>query len=346
MWSRSFLVVLGVVVAGCGGESLGVDLPPLTLEEYCAQLGPADCPALVACGVHLDLASCVDARRDGGCDHEAPRVVAGRMAFDGEAARDCILERQASTSCPPAAGPIEACEAVFTGRMPDGDVCSSGDDCVDGSYCAGLAVHCPGRCAPRKRLGSPVTELEECADDLYAYAGACRRRVATGGGCAPAEGETREQWCEQGSFCDETNTCVPEQGAGGRCGPRVGLCADSDCIDGRCQRYRRLGEACDGLGGITGRRGRCAAGLYCEGIVRDEGGFCAIPRALGEACPGHVECAEGLQCSPLGTCAPLPAAGEPCADGNRCGPGLACNNDSRCVELASRVVDCLQPAST
>jgi hypothetical protein len=345
MWIRSFLVVLGVVVVGCGGESLGVDLPPLTIEEYCAQRGPADCPALVACGVHLDLASCVDATRDGGCDYEAPRVVAGRMAFDGEAARDCILERQASTSCQPGDGPVEACEAVFTGRVPDGDVCSSTSDCRDGSYCAGLDVQCTGRCAPRKPLGATATG-DECADGLYAYGGTCRRPVARGKSCAPTDGGIIQRPCERGFGCDWTGICLPWRGAGERCGRGVALCADSDCIDGRCQRYRRRGEACDGFGGISGRLGRCAAGLYCEGGVRDEGGFCAIPRALGEACPGYVECAEGLQCSPLGTCAPLPAAGEPCAYGNQCGPGLACNDDLRCEELPPPANDCLQPTST
>ena len=336
MWIRAFLVVLGVVVGGCGGESVDVDLPPLTVEQYCAQVVPAACPALVACGVHVDLASCVDRLRDTGCGPEPARVAEGRVMFDGEAALDCVLERQADTSCPVGRLWPEACERVFTGTVSDGESCVDTADCGDDSYCAGLDVQCPGRCAARKPLGAAATGYDECADGLYEYEDICQRPVARGKSCSPTDGTIIQRRCESGFGCDQTDICLPWRGPGERCGPGVGICDRSDCIGGRCQRARRPGEACDLFGMV---HGQCAEGLDCDG-PRYEETFCVVPPAAGEPC-SRGTCGEGLRCQSE-MCVPLAMAGQRCDEVYEpCAWDLFCNDDRVCEELPPQPDGCV-----
>lgn len=275
---------------------------------------------LTACEEHL-RATCESTIED-----LAERIEGGRLAFSTVGLERC----QSALSALPCGTPAamqralgDACDAVFFGRLPRGEICEDAGDCAPGLGCVTADGTCPGRCQPPRALGeSCQPDLEPCQPSLSCEAGRCvPAHVLLGEACV-----TTHQ-CPDGTRC----LALDDSGEG----EGVGVCARKLPLEGRCEDDEDCASSF------------CAFDL--DGLMGDELslelGRCATPLGVGEACEPLIGgCGPGLTCDGASSrCTALGQLGEACLEGESAclGADLVCLED-RC-ELAPTLGDPCDP---
>lgn len=320
--------------AGPGPDAGGDDVaapddasaPALPPEEWCQRWSETYCALLARCplpGLETRSEAGCRAAVGTGCaaDELAAAVAAGRLGWDGAAARSCLeattaldcqtfSERLRTSPTPPA----PTCAEVLEGRVAPGGDCFLGTECQDGSFCT-FGPACPGTCAAFAALDAACGADAWCDFATAACVdGTCRPLPdAEGAPCAAGR-------CRAPRLCDPaTDTCRTPSVAASPCGGGRGVClAGLLCFGeatggGTCQPLRADGETCFG-------NDDCRAPLVCVG------GTCGAAPGTGEACFDFL-CA-GAWCETTAvppTCRAWPATGTACAPGSRCAPADACD---------------------
>ena len=309
-------------VTACGGSD------SIALGDLGDEVVRAQCARTVRCGAYVSMDECLASGRVN-LDLIAHAVDAGRVAYDGEAARACLdaLEgASCDTTTEGARVEPAACAQALAGTVADGGTCFDDLECISDSCDVpdcGMAC-CQGTCDPtvaEAALGQSCANAR-CADDAFcnpqrvcaallaagtpcdgddecAYGLACSGEVcvpAANRGEACADGDCHDL----GDFCDG-QSCVARRGVGGSC--RMGFAGVFDCQlplvcnqqSFTCEEPPTAGQACDFF---------CAGGLFCN-----DQNVCEAPRADGAACTSDFDCAS-LYCDETGAagmCAPVPA---------------------------------------
>jgi hypothetical protein len=228
-------------------------------------------------------------------------VAAGRLAFDGAHAADCLSALWA-LDCGTYLAAIDPaiCDAVLAPKQMPGSSCKASSECVGGE-CKGLVPGCSATCVA---YPTACDKAFECPPDQYCSPGnhSCAARNAAGAACDD------DQACQPGLFCDRrpadcggtgSPVCAPLVAQNGWCWADVAGCA----VGLGCQTYDPSGKC-----------GLCQPWL-------DVGAKCS-PLPLFTTCPG------GRRCDPVAlTCPPTqPVAGSACTSDNDCAvPTLWCD---------------------
>jgi len=223
MTRAAYLLLLGVAVAGCGGDD------GISLDELGQEMATVMCERLASCCTPDELRE-----ETFGSEDEAECVTvytglfdgllvpvyqasldAGRLSYDGTKMRAC-LDRIAALTCEDVArgqvteGTFAECDSPFTGHVADGEECATDLDCVSG-YCSGDALMSDGTpifgtCATAPGISTPCDGFE-CAEGLACVSGTCIAPQPDGASC------TSDPQCASGS-------CVGASGTEpGTCGP-------------------------------------------------------------------------------------------------------------------------------
>jgi hypothetical protein len=317
------VLVTGAVVgasAGCGKDSVKLDDLP-------GEANDAICEWFVQCGAVESADYCTPFLPGGLNSDLQAGVDNGSIAYDAEAAADCLSDIAGASCDLDDQGrrdlfASDDCDGVFTGTVAEGGDCYIDEQCVS-EVCAALPCPqecCLGACAA---AAAPVGVGESCLSAKCVTEAYCDDFV-----CAPLEA--------QGSPCSDDDNC------------QLGLaCFSLGDGPSTCQPLPAEGEACDtsffGFGGCN------SLGLVCDPAT----GTCETWLFLGDACgPGSTRCSPYyLTCdAETNTCALLPDVGEPCVEACRgdlycdyegvpaagvCAArkadGASCTDDSHCV---------------
>ncbi|MDP2345973.1 MAG: hypothetical protein Q8O67_33845 [Deltaproteobacteria bacterium] len=246
---RALLALCTVVVSlgGClsqpAGEPESPQLPTNDPVALCIELGKIGCAFQFNCcdlddrarfgGVSLTL---VLARNEGECveivghlceliaQGQQVSVERGRTQVDGAKAQSCIDKRRAAQqSCDleEFRAPEDDCNEILTGIGGDGDVCTAGTECAEGSRCE----------VERNADGDP----EDFDEEMGVPEGECQEQGDVGDSC------DRDVFrdCQDELFCNDDNECARLPGVGDPCpdsGCAQGLDCDFDDVTGedRC----------------------------------------------------------------------------------------------------------------
>ncbi|HEY8205969.1 MAG TPA: proprotein convertase P-domain-containing protein [Myxococcaceae bacterium] len=268
-----------------------------------------------------------------------------------------------TVTCRPAAG---ACDAVETctgsssvcpadGQLPngascnDGNGCSVGDTCQNGTCTSGTPVicapsdqcHVAGTCNPATGLCSnpAAPNGTTCTDGSACTVGdTCQNGTCAGGTavtCAPLD------------QCHVAGTCNPSTGAcstpaapnGTGCTDANGCTQGDTCQNGTCSSGPPVicpsPDQCHTAGTCNPSTGTCSNPALPNGTTCSDGNSCTqTDTCQSGACTGGspVTCSASDQCHVAGTCNPStgacsnPAApnGTSCTDGDGCTQGDAC----------------------
>jgi hypothetical protein len=314
--------------------------------------------------------------------HRAGGVLTGRLVFDPVAARACLDEMaDAILTCESQmtgfwdgiadyTGISEACEAVFVGATPEGEVCNPDvGECAGGIPCVRIPDTMEWRCLRPQMsvLGGPCVTTIDCADGferarcddgicepLGSAGDACDLRawncapdlICADGVCVAREPRGEGEECVSFSSCEDPWVCV-----GGRCGEGVGEGASCDdgveceralecALDGAAWTCRSndgfdVGDACwvgeDRFGST------CRGPLHCSHITWIHGyrlgqGLCVHGASAGGACDATSPCARGNVCVE-GICERAALPLEACAVDEVCPPQHRCA-DGTCRPLS------------
>ena len=318
-------------------------------QAYCALLARCPLPILTARGE----AEC-RAAFSTGCSGAAlaAGVDAGRLAFDGAAAAECLAavadldcatfgERLVTTRTVP----DPACAAVWTPLVAAPGDCLLGYECAPGAFCA-FGEACPGTCTAFAAVDAACgvdtwcdPEAATCVDgacaplpeaeDAACVGGRCRLPLA----CDPATGTCRTPGlagapcgggagvCYPGLLCFG-GTCAPLRGDGESCFASTD-CGDLVCVGGTCQAPPEVDEPCYEY--------RCA-GAWCDTAAIPP--TCRAWPAEGAACAPGNRCASEHFCD-AGTCRPRRAAGAACASHLECAEGRCYGGECRAADEAA-----------
>ena len=287
------------VAAACGSSSIRI-------EDLDRAVQDAKCERLVRCGLFASDAACDAYFRGPPPSSYGPAVMAGKLAFDGERARQCE-DALAQQSCDLTSRAVravpEACLEMFRGKVADGDACSFDQECAssrcDLPVCA-EGVCCVGRCGasrPRGGVGDACDRTSECIDGFCGTDHACH---ALGGADAACNDDTH---CDYGLACIQPSPSLP----------------------GNCKKLPRLGEACPYQ--------RCAD----VNAICDKTSHCLALGLPGAPCAEHRDCSPFAECDMARhACIELPKLGMPC--------DVACAGDARCVIPTNATVGtCVAP---
>lgn len=260
-------------------------------------------------GVACTADSCDEVNDD--CDHVPNHTSCSNGNFcDGEEVCDSVLGcRDSNDPCNAPRYCLEASDACVE--------CLTDADCGDALYCNGaevcnLATH---TCGP----GTPPN----CSDSVNCTADACDEATDT---CTHVPSD---QVCNNGLFCDGTETCHLTNGCQPGTAPN---CADTvPCTIDACD------EAAD-LCTHTPDNTVCGNGLFCDGAeycdpqlgCQDNLDPCNDPLYCDESidqcvfCLTNAQCNDGLFCNGAETC-----VNGTCQPGTApaCDDGLACTSD-------------------
>ncbi len=265
----------------------------------------------------------------------------------------CVALGTLLGECRDTTDPRGACDATLTCRRVDTRlVCVTqtavGEACMNGSFCAGLAVCAPDSarqlvCTPPGTENTPCDatsgQLYPCATGLRCVAGSCRRTRPMGEACA------EEFDCDAGLACIDNRCAMP---TAGRCTTRGDACPEGQrCINRTCVPAIAAGQTCTGSS--------CAGGLVCpsdlnrcEVSMPTTGCTTDVDCVRGTACREHLcvvvgQCPQrnvfltNVVCDANSRCIPVAAGGLVCRpighDGGVCrqGPDAPCDAGFRCV---------------
>ncbi|MFN2377683.1 MAG: dockerin type I domain-containing protein [Candidatus Binatia bacterium] len=213
----------------------------------------------------------------------------------------------AGNPCPGADGDgncAESCnEAADTCTAAD----ANGSACHDGVFCNGADTCSAGACSAH--VGNPCPGADgdsNCAETCNEATDACTAPDPNGAAC------------NDGVFCNGTDTC-----SAGACSVHVGNpCVGADG-DGNCSES--CNEAADTCAGPDVNGSACSDGLFCNGADTCSGGACSVH--AGDPCPGtdgDGNCSES--CNEIAdACTLADANGAACAD------GVFCNGTDTCA---------------
>jgi hypothetical protein len=330
----------------CVGDPVECDDGNPCTDNVCTEKGGCEYPPVAgecddgeACtlGDHCVAGECVgtevdcDCEKDGDCVAlEDGNLCNGTLFCNtGKVPFLCQVEPGTEVTCPEPEGPDAPCLAAScdpstgscsflpaNGGKPcdDGDLCTLGDSCLDGTCQGGTAANCND--------GNPCTDdscdpdsgcvhtpnAAPCSDgDVCTTADHCLDGECSGG--PPLE-------CDDGNFCNGQESCDPATG----CKAGQPLACDD-------------GNICNGVEG-------CKPDLGCQPgkpLVCDDGNACNGSESCDavEGCqPGQpLSCDDGNVCNGKESCDPAAGcqAGAPlsCDDGNvctidTCEPGAGC----------------------
>jgi hypothetical protein len=308
-------LVLAVIVA-CGDSGGGGG--PIAIEDLSAAVKAYACNMAVRCGIVDDLITCGKLRPlslpVSGLDD--PNVIAaaeaGLVAYDGQAAQDCLAAVTASCDrTAPSRRLPASCDLVFAGKVADQGTCEISQECI-GAYCSVSCTTtcCPGTCfgttppAPRPALGESCTNNPSCIDSYCDATYTCVALVAAGGSC------NGDQQCQVGSICTSA-TCTLLASEGGACQTA------SDCknigdhcgTDHTCARFALTGDM-------------CPIGDECTPYDRCEAGVCAHGPMVGDPCGTTGQCVDASYCDQTTLmCTALLPDGAGCMYGQQCHSG-------------------------
>jgi len=293
----------GMVLCRLDGSGLECSTAGLARNETCNGQDD-DCDGMTDDGADSDCNDGLDCTEDlcigGGCRHSV------RTGFCLIGGTSCV-----SDGAPHPTNPCLWCEAsrdaqgwsprpTGHGCDADGNGCTVGDSCQDGTCVPGPAADCPSPNLPCKR-GVCVS--------LSSQSYVCQEQPANVG-----------QSCDDGNLCSYTDRCL----ANGTCQGTSYSCADG--------RYCTL-DQCDGNGGCNYLllEGTCLIDGLCRNANESNPtNACQVcnPATPSTWSPGpdHVPCEDGNPCTLGDEClsgACLPGIARDCSDGN------ACTND-RC----------------
>jgi hypothetical protein len=285
--SISLLGALGLT--GCDQPSTAEGI---TREQYLAQLPAALCAHSVRCGNigRSEEASCRSRRPN--ADPFAPypgyayddAMTAGRVAFDGVAARKC-LDYYRALRCHEDGDNTDdfrACRRIYRPRVADGGTCQANNECRSGT-CNTSGPGCPGTCAP-----SQGCNRLNCDEDSF-----CNNRntqcTPRRGPGTPCDSPTDHEACQAGLVCIGGVCDVPQQ-TGGRCATGSGWCAaglDCDSATGTCRPRLAAESPCQGSD-------ECQDGLVCAIETFPSAGFCKPVLDFPSACDPNLSTAPGI----------------------------------------------------
>ena len=300
--------------SGCGDDQRSA-----TVFAYIELLDQANCEYRVRCGVMPSLEVCHQFRWYLPM-HPAfeAAVLEGRIAWDAEAAADCVA-RVAARSCDQTSLAARYLRCDYTdGTLPDGAACSFASECVSSecwapecreTCCQGV---CVGSVAPVPAgLGEPC-RLAPCAESYCADSGLCVRFVAEGEPCG------FDDECGDGLTCAWRSSGVCERL------PGPGELCFRDCRDvgNACGISRRCEPITEGS--VCADQSSCGLGQVCDASSR-----CRLTvQRLGQRCssPDGPFCAAGTACQRDedegdGTCQPLSVVGATCGHNRDCTSG-------------------------
>ena len=209
----------------------------------------------------------------------------------------------------------QAC-SVAMGSSTDG-LCEdlTGTTCDDGMFCDGTEVCSSGVCG--SSTGNPCDGPDgddNCSETCDETSDNCLANDTDGSAC------------DDGSFCNGTETCTT-----GVCGsstgdPCTGPDGDGDCAES-CDE---TADNCTGPD-ITGSS--CDDGLFCT--VTDACNAAGVCVGTGNPCPGpngDINCVESCD-EVFDNCAGNDVSGSPCNDGLYCTATDTCNGSGSCVGM-------------
>ena len=286
-----------------------------------------------------------DANDCQGADPDATACTDGLFCTGTESCSGGVCTASTGDPCTGADGDGNCLESCDEG----GDDCDApdpdGSACTDGQFCTGTETCTAGACA--NSTGDPCPgpdNDDDCTETCDESADMCSGDDGDGAAC------------NDGSFCNGTETC-----GSGTCGastgdPCAGPDGDEDCTE-TCD------EGADDCEGDDLDESACTDGLYCTGTESCTAGVCG--NSTGDPCPGadgDGDCAEtcdedaddclapdavgegcddSLFCTAIDTCDGAGActgAGDPCAAGGDCAD--VCNEtDDHCNEPAATACD-------
>ena len=318
-------VVVGATVFGChsddavtasdcdGGSAatgVGCDDGGIPYSQYWYAHYGATCHFLVDCGDEPDQATCLSEWQPGGPypDTLDQDVAAGRIIYDGAAARACVDAMNAKTCKLTDAVDDSACDRVFVGTVESGGGCFLSEECADQGHCSGaglcpsqsccpggtcqsamLAVQVGGQCAPYEQPNCAPGLA--CVVPVESYYGTCQQRVGAGGSCAG------QLPCAPGLYCDVTETCNTVSATGTPCG----ACDDpKDYCDrntGICTPLPGPGSPCSSPDLL------CIHYAYCDSATDT----CVTPPTPGQPCdPNGTPCVDSTCNATSETCVLVP----------------------------------------
>jgi hypothetical protein len=281
------------LLVACGGS--------IDLADYPGSAVDARCQYLARCGLFPDVASCqayyahvvlqnpsVQAAVDG-----------GKLGYDGEAAKDC-LDALSSASCDRTFSNVsDACDQIFTGKVPDSGACAFDTECVSGNFNVSdcTMACCPGTCVPARPIpGIGQACTFECVDGAYcAPDNTCHAVVPEGASC------DNQLACDQGLYCagvtsTTSGTCTKLPATGQPCTER---CANiGDRCAGTCIPVGLPGDSCTTASDCSFYY-ICDATMHCADRPMDP----AMPN--GSMCTSSTQCTSHY-CGNDGLCADVP----------------------------------------
>lgn len=367
-------VFLGCSSTSGGGSGVDGGTPgdgsipsTLTIDNFASAYYAAICTALFQCptagdngtavALFQNTATCTrlaDRLAGGPVEDLIGLVRAGRIRFDGAAARTCLTAL--STTCSFSSGAFEqTCRGTFTGTQATGAGCWRSEECAQGNWCDhgdSTPRQCPGTCRAQGAAGVACTTGRQCmgwdtgAADCSAgncaavqsgapvgenqscglIMGAAPTRVPCMSGFVCAGGMCKRP-IMAGAPCTSGDPCAPGTLCVQRIGTTTRTCTTGDAVvrstpGGTCSPNGRSDFFCNPLAGLT-----CNAMNTCE-LLGDG--------SMGSRCaPGGdfnaATCALGLRCDPATSrCVARLASGSACSRGADCLSG-ACEND-RCID--------------
>jgi len=358
-----------------GGGSTG-----WSLSKSCDEGWRIFCEKQLDCGFIPDSASCIEEGRKSCAGDPNPlsdAVQAGRLTYDGDAAKTCFESLSAADCLTPwdqlLASP--ECRGYFSGGVADGQPCySSGlNECATGA-CVRDASVCPGVCIPWLDVGGDCSSDRAfaCRLGTYCDGSVCALRGGVGDACT-----TLLPWsCDAGLSCVVSGAsidglCQATVPEGGSCTHSSQCLLLSTCVGGSCHKKIATGEACT-------VDWNCPSGERCYDADGDyfTPNTCAPPIALDQDCLARQPCAGDLICvmnQGTGTrtcvvdsfaadcalclptewcdsslaqalCFPLGAEGDVCNSNTLegCGAGLYCDGAETCSLLGALGDSCSQ----
>lgn len=298
---RARRVVIAALLAACGDN-----IPAIELDELYAETVRVRCERLVRCGLLATDEACTAFFRTPDEDDLYAAIDAGKIRYDGEAARRC-LDARAELPCDETSHEvrtlIEACDRMLVGTLEVGVPCAFDRECSSDSCDAPVCppdTCCTGTCLATRvaAADAPCATDEECVLETF-----CSRQ----GLCSPLA--ARAQPCRLDAHCDHGLACI---GA-------------TELQDGVCRALPLLGESCPYT--------RCAElGATCNSAE-----ICVPIGLPGTPCTTGSDCSPFTVCGPSGLCIDVPRLGEPC--GFECAGEAWCSNGT-CIEPLENAAPC------
>lgn len=355
-WTKGLLISVALALFGCetaAGGSGGTSGGTIAIDSLPAALTSTMCGAVSKCGswsTHFATTAGCSALLGGefSTDDEVADVKAGKLAYDGAKASQCLAVMGSMCFAELDQEPA-ACTDVFSGVLADGAVCDQNKYCKS-RYCKREAAKDCGVCAIAAKAG------EKCD----ANGEGCQTNHACIDGTCVAHGTV-----VAGGKCNSDKNCLPDHDCDWNANPSVckargakdAVCKNNqDCAkglvcqmatfggkEGKCGAPTAANQACTRIGGQDAEP--CAAGSSCCVPTTWDGktlpdAKCLPLLKLGEACTSHMQCGLDGECKD-GKCALLPSkVGDACAAAvvpgteKRCAFGLQCGAGDKCAALS------------